>query len=143
MVQGQREPTSLLTLQGSGTFLLDAWGCPHGHPEGAWTSSFRDTLARPYGVLGLDVMIAVGIARFGLILPEQKVQALFEDGCALSLAQSTVSRLSVEFLVRWRMLCEERLPTLASALAPSSCRSIARRPWGRPPLAEPATPSPA
>jgi hypothetical protein len=61
-------------------------------------------------------MIAVGLARFGLDLPEQKVQALFEDGCALPLAQSTVSRLSVEFLVRWRMLCEERLPLAARAL---------------------------
>ena len=116
MVQGQREPTSLLTLQGSGTFLLDAWGCPHGHPEGAWTSSFRDTLARPYGVLGLDVMIAVGLARFGLDLPEHKVQALFEDGCALPLVQSTISRLSTEFLVRWRMLGEERLPDAVRTL---------------------------
>lgn len=61
-------------------------------------------------------MIAVGVARFGLDLPEQKVQALFEDGCALPLAQSTVSRLSVEFLVRWRMFCEERLPLAARAL---------------------------
>ena len=61
-------------------------------------------------------MIAVGLARFGLDLPEQKVQALFEDGCALRLAQSTVSRLSVEFLVRWRMLCEERLPPAVRAL---------------------------
>ncbi len=61
-------------------------------------------------------MITVGIARFGLDLPEQKVQALFEDGCRLPLAQSTISRLSVEFLVRWRMLCEERLPLAARAL---------------------------
>jgi hypothetical protein len=61
-------------------------------------------------------MIAVGLARFGLDLPEQKVQALFEDGLGLPLAQSTASRLSVEFLVRWRMLCEERLPLAARAL---------------------------
>jgi hypothetical protein len=61
-------------------------------------------------------MIAVGVARFGLDLPEQKVQALFEDGLGLPLAQSTVSRLSVEFLVRWRMLCEERLPLAARTL---------------------------
>jgi hypothetical protein len=61
-------------------------------------------------------MIAVGLARFGLDLPEQKVQALFEDGCALPLVQSTLSRLSVEFLVRWRMLCERRLPTAVEAL---------------------------
>ena len=62
------------------------------------------------------MMIAVGLARFGLDLPEQKVQALFEDGCGLPLVQSTISRLSVEFLVRWRMLCEERLPFTARAL---------------------------
>ena len=61
-------------------------------------------------------MIAVGLARFGLDLPEKKVQALFEDGLALPLAQSTVSRLSVEFLVRWRMLCEQRLPKAVRAL---------------------------
>ena len=61
-------------------------------------------------------MIAVGLARFGLDLPEKRVQALFEDGLALSLAQSTISRLSVEFLVRWRMLCEERLPKAVRAL---------------------------
>ena len=61
-------------------------------------------------------MIAVGVARFGLDLPERRVQALFEDGCALPLVQSTVSRLSVEFLVRWRMLCEERLPVVVREL---------------------------
>ncbi|MGI0068450.1 MAG: hypothetical protein ACREB9_08630, partial [Thermoplasmata archaeon] len=56
-------------------------------------------------------MIAVGLARFGLDLPEKKVPALFEDGWNLPLVQSTVSRLSLEFLVRWRMFCEERLPS--------------------------------
>ncbi|EQD35508.1 hypothetical protein B1B_16913 [mine drainage metagenome] len=61
-------------------------------------------------------MIAVGLARFGLDLPEKRVRALFEDGCALPLAQSTVSRLSVEFLVRWRMFCEERLPVALRGL---------------------------
>ncbi len=61
-------------------------------------------------------MMAVGLARFGLDVWEQKVQALFEDGCALPLVQSTISRLSVEFLVRFRMLCEERLPGAARAL---------------------------
>ena len=61
-------------------------------------------------------MIAVGLARFGLDLPEKKVQALFEDGLALPLAQSTVSRLSIEFLVRWRRFCEERLPRAAPQL---------------------------
>ncbi len=66
----------------------------------------------------MDGMIAVGLARFGLDLdlPERRVQALFEDGCTLPLAQSTVSRLSVEFLVRWRMLCEARLPKVVRAL---------------------------
>ena len=115
-VQGQREPTTLLTLDGPATLTIPVWGCPQGHPEGRWTSSFRDTLARPYCVFGLDVVIAVGVVRFGLDLPEQKVQALFEDGCGLPLVQSTISRLSVEFLVRWRMLCEERLPLTARAL---------------------------
>ncbi|EQD37209.1 hypothetical protein B1A_17750, partial [mine drainage metagenome] len=61
-------------------------------------------------------MLAVGLARFGLDLPEKRVRALFEDGCALPLAQSTISRLSVEFLVRWRMFCEERLPLATRAL---------------------------
>ncbi len=99
------------------SIALAHWGCPQGHPEAAWTSAFRDTLVRPYGVHGLDVMIAVGLSRFGLDLPEKRVQALFDDGCALPLVQSTISRLSVEFLVRWRMLCEERLPAAAAARA--------------------------
>ncbi len=62
------------------------------------------------------MMIAVGLARFGLDLPEHKVQALFEDGGALPLVQSTISRLSTEFLVRWRMLGEERLPDAVRTL---------------------------
>ncbi len=61
-------------------------------------------------------MIAVGLSRFGLDLPEQKVQALFVDGLALPLCQSTVSRLSVEFLVRWRIFCEEHLPVAVRSL---------------------------
>ncbi|MHB8351521.1 MAG: hypothetical protein ACYDFT_02340 [Thermoplasmata archaeon] len=96
--------------------MVRVWGCPQRHPEGRWNSSFRDALATPYHILGLDVMIAVGLARFGLDLSERKVRALFEDGCGLPLCQSTVSRLSVEFLVRWRMLCEERLPAAAVSL---------------------------
>lgn len=98
------------------TLTARVWGCPQRHPEARWSSPFRDALAAPYHVLGFDVMIAVGLARFGLDLSEKKVQALFEDGCGLSLCQSTVSRLSVEFLVRWRMLCEERLPVAVPPL---------------------------
>ena len=64
------------------------------------------------------MLIAVGLLRFGLDLSEAKVGALLQDSRPLSLAQSTVSRLSTEFLVRWRMLCEERLPPLLPRLAP-------------------------
>lgn len=63
-------------------------------------------------------MIAVGLLRFGLDLPEQKLLAFLEDGCGLPLAQSSISRLSTEFLVRWRMLCEERLSAHATELTP-------------------------
>lgn len=56
--------------------------------------------------------------RFALDLPERKVAGLLADGWHLSMAQSTVSRLSIEFLVRWRMLCEERLRPLLAGLAP-------------------------
>jgi len=69
-------------------------------------------------VIGLDVMIVVGLLRFGLDLPERKGLALLRDGCHLDLVQSSFSRLSTEFLVRWRMLCEERLPAHASELGP-------------------------
>ncbi len=62
--------------------------------------------------------IAVGLLRFGLDLSEARVGALLEDGWRLPLAQSTISRLSTEFLVRWRMLCEERLPPLLPRLGP-------------------------
>lgn len=62
--------------------------------------------------------IAVGLLRFGLDLPEQSVVALLRDGWELPLTQCSVSRLSTEFLVRWRMLCEERLATHRDELAP-------------------------
>ena len=94
------------------------FGCPSGHPEGQRRSSLRLVLAPPYCVLGYDLMIAVGLLRFGLDLPEQRVAAVLEDGWGLPIAQSTVSRLSTEFLVRWRMLGEERLPPWVASLSP-------------------------
>lgn len=63
-------------------------------------------------------MIAVGLLRFGLDLPEAKVAALLAVGWNVPLPQSSISRLSIEFLVRWRMLCEERLPPLLAGRAP-------------------------
>ncbi len=63
-------------------------------------------------------MITVGLLRFGLDLPEQRVATVLEDGWGLPIAQSTVSRLSTEFLVRWRMLSEERLPPWVASLGP-------------------------
>ena len=63
-------------------------------------------------------MIAVGLLRFGLDLSEAKALAFLQDGCDLALTQSSFSRLSTEFLVRWRIFCEERLPTLAADLVP-------------------------
>ena len=63
-------------------------------------------------------MIAVGLLRFGLDLPEQHVAPVLEDGWGLPIAQSTVSRLSTELLVRLRMLGEERLPPWVASLGP-------------------------
>jgi hypothetical protein len=63
-------------------------------------------------------MIAVGLLRFGLDLPELKVQALLADGWGVRLVLSDISRLSVEFLVRWRMFCEEALPRHREELGP-------------------------
>jgi hypothetical protein len=64
------------------------------------------------------VQIVVGLLRFALDLPEEKGLALLRDGCHLALTQSSFSRLSTEFLVRWRMLCEERLSAHATELTP-------------------------
>ncbi|MGI0129941.1 MAG: hypothetical protein ACREEC_07315 [Thermoplasmata archaeon] len=64
------------------------------------------------------MMIAVGLLRFGLDLSEAKGLALLRDGCDLALTQSSFSRLSTEFLVRWRMLCEERLAAHVAELSP-------------------------
>lgn len=64
------------------------------------------------------MMIAATLLRFALDLPERKVLALLEDGWGVPLAQSTLSRLTIEGLVRWQMLVEERLPRLAGELAP-------------------------
>ena len=78
----------------------------------------RSAIAPSYHILGYEAMLTVGLLRFGLDLAEAKVVALLADGWNLPLAQSTVSRLSTEFLVRWRMLCEERLRPLLPGLAP-------------------------
>lgn len=63
-------------------------------------------------------MIATGILRFGLDLPEKNVRALLADGWGVPLSFSDVSRLSVEFLVRWRMFVEEALPAHLKELGP-------------------------
>lgn len=97
---------------------MPTWGCPNGHPEATRTSSFRDTLAPPYHPLGYDVMIAATLLRFALDLPGRKVLALLEDGWGVPLAQSNLSRLTTEGLVRWQTLAEERLPGLTWELAP-------------------------
>lgn len=102
--------TTVLTLQGPGQLTVPTFECPSGHPEGLKRSSLRSALASPYRLLGYDLQIAVGLLRFGLDLPEHRVAAVLEDGWGRPLAQSTISRLSTEFLVRWWMLCEERLP---------------------------------
>ncbi|EQD29526.1 hypothetical protein B1B_18727, partial [mine drainage metagenome] len=102
------------TLDGLGRLRVPSWGCPSRHLEALWHSSFRSVLAPPFHILGYDVMIAVGLLRFGLDLPEAKVAALLAVGWNVPLPQSSVSRLSTEFLVRWRMLCEARLPPLVA-----------------------------
>ena len=102
----------------NGSLNLPIWGCPHPHPEATWTSSFRDTLAPPYRRTGHDLMLAVGLLRFGLNLPEKNVMALLGDGWSIPLSQPSISRLSTEFLVRWGMLCEERIPPLLPTLQP-------------------------
>lgn len=55
-------------------------------------------------------MMVAGILRFGLNLPEKNVGALLQEGWGVPLSLSDISRLSVEFLVRWRMFCEEAIP---------------------------------
>ncbi|EQD77235.1 hypothetical protein B1B_01174 [mine drainage metagenome] len=64
------------------------------------------------------MLLATGILRFGLDLPEKNVRALLAQGWGIPLSLSDVSRLSTEFLVRWRMFCEEALPTHASEMGP-------------------------
>ena len=54
--------------------------------------------------------MAAGILSFGLNLPEKNVGALLWEGWGVPLSLSDISRLSVEFLVRWRMFCEEAIP---------------------------------
>lgn len=63
-------------------------------------------------------MIAVGLLRFGLDFPEAKVAALLAVGWNVPLPQSSISHLSTEFLVRWRMLREERGQPLLAGRAP-------------------------
>ncbi len=64
------------------------------------------------------MLLAVGLLRFALDLPEARVQALLADGWQLPLSQSTVSRLSIEFLLRWKMLMEVLLPSWTPGLGP-------------------------
>ena len=54
--------------------------------------------------------MTAGILRFGLNLPEKNVGALLEEGWGIPLSLSDISRLSVEFLVRWRIFCEQAIP---------------------------------
>jgi len=79
--------------------------------------SFRHGLAASRHTLGLDVMAAVGLMRYGLDFERREVVA-FLRGYGVLLSEAAVSYLAVEFLVRWQMLCEARLEALAPRLAP-------------------------
>lgn len=88
-----------------------------GHPEGRLVPSFRSLLAASRHTIGLDVMIVVGLMRYGLDFERREVVA-FLKGHGTPLSEAAVSYLAVEFLVRWQMFCEERLASLAPRLAP-------------------------
>ncbi len=77
----------------------------------------RRWLASSYRNLGLDVMMAVGLLRYGLDQPERVTRA-FLHGCGLPLSYASISRLGTEFLVRWQLFAEERLLHLGWKLRP-------------------------
>jgi len=65
-------------------------------------------------VIGYDVILLVGILRYGLHWSLQEVQTVLYRSLDLPrLALSTLSYLSTEYLVRWALFSEERLLDLA------------------------------
>ncbi|MGI0133205.1 MAG: RNA-guided endonuclease InsQ/TnpB family protein, partial [Thermoplasmata archaeon] len=80
---------------------------------------------------------------FDLDLLEGRGLALLRDGGDLALTQSSFSRLSTEFLLLWRMLCEEGLAEHVAELVPLVVQIDCTVTRGAAATCAPATPSPA
>ena len=64
-------------------------------------------------------MILVGVLRYGLNWQLEEVRPVLHRSLGLPrLSLSTLSYLGLQFLVRWQLLCEERLLALAPRLRP-------------------------
>ncbi len=71
------------------------------------------------GTIGYDVMLLVGILRYGLNWQLEEVRPVLHRSLGLPrLSLSTLSYLGLQFLVRWQLFCEERLLQLAPRLRP-------------------------
>ncbi|MGI0151531.1 MAG: hypothetical protein ACREC5_06315, partial [Thermoplasmata archaeon] len=72
-----------------------------------------------YGSIGYDVMLLVGLLRYGLNWQLEEVRPVLHRSLGLPrLSLSTLSYLGLQFLVRWQLFCEERLVRLRPLLRP-------------------------
>ena len=82
---------------------IATFACPD-HPESTW----RAPVHRLLGLVGqrqvtLDVLVAIGVLRYGLDKRIDQVQRIL-DRRGIHLSRGHLSRLGVEFLVRWHAL---------------------------------------
>jgi len=89
------------------------------HPSGQLVTGRAEALARrlpPGDVVGYDLMVHVGLARFLGHRQREEIRADLERETGLSISTGEVSELSRRFLCYLTALHEERSPALAAAL---------------------------
>ena len=101
-------PSKLTTLEATGTLKVPVFLCPRRCPGVAYVPPLREVFRPPHRTVGYDLVLATTFLRYSLNLDlETTATNLRAFGFSFSL--NTLSRLAAEGLVRWGMLCEERL----------------------------------
>ncbi len=100
-----------MTLAGEAPVSLPTWVC-HAHtPPYRFTPPILGALTLPHRQVGMDVLLAVGVLRYGLHRQREEVKLLLNNR-GLHLSSGEISGLADEFLIRWRRLCQTRSPHL-------------------------------
>lgn len=101
----------MITLHGSYPVRITIWHCKN-HPE---PIVYKPPALRAFTyegfTYGIDIMVAVGLLRWGLNLERKTIRALFKRR-DIPISTGTVSHLSEDFLVLFKILHEKHYPAM-------------------------------